>query len=252
MSKVLDGRVIVITGAATGIGEATARLVAEAGGRVILGDVNTKAEELAAEIDAAGGNAHFVRTDVSQAADVDRLIDAAVSRYGRLDGAFNNAGIASDLRRTGEYSEEEFDRMIAVNLKGVWLCMRAELNQMLANGGGSIVATASAAGLVGFRGEGPYSATKHGVVGLTKTAALEYATDNIRVNCVCPGVIDTPILNPLFESGRITREQITAFEPIGRMGRPAEIGDAVVWLLSDQSSFVTGIALPVDGGFLAQ
>ena len=252
MARQLEDKVVVITGAATGIGEATAHLVARAGGRVVLGDVNPVAEDVAATIRKDGGEAHFVRCDVSNGADVDRLVGAAVERWGRLDGAFNNAGIASDMRRTADYSEEEFDRMIAVNLRGVWLCMRAEIRQMLANGGGSIVGTASAAGLVGFRGEGPYSAAKHGVVGLTKVTALEYALDGIRVNCVCPGVIDTPILQKLFDSGRITREEITAFEPVGRMGKPAEIGDAVVWLLSEQSSFVTGVALPVDGGFTAQ
>ena len=252
MNRSLEGRVVVITGAATGIGQATAHCVARAGGRLVLGDVSPLAEETAAAIRKEGGEARFVKTDVSKSADVERLIGEAVSCHGRIDGAFNNAGIADDMRRTAEYSEEEFDRMISVNLRGVWLCLRAEINQMLKNGGGSIVSTASAAGLVGFRGEGPYTATKHGVVGLTKTSALEYATDGIRVNCVCPGVIDTPMLKSVLDTGRVTRAQMEAFEPVGRMGKPSEIGDAVVWLLSDQSSFVTGIALPVDGGFIAQ
>lgn len=252
MSKQLEGKVVVITGAATGIGEATAKLVAGAGARVILGDVSPKAEDVAAGIRKESGEAHFVRCDVSKSADVEKLVGEAVSRWGRVDGAFNNAGIAHDMRRTADYSEEEFDEMIGVNLRGVWLCMRAEIHQMLKNGGGSIVSTASAAGLVGFRGEGPYVAAKHGVVGLTKVTALEYARDGIRVNCVCPGVIDTPILNKLIDSGRITRQQLADFEPVGRLGQPSEIGDAVVWLLSDQSSFVTGVPLPVDGGFVAQ
>jgi NAD(P)-dependent dehydrogenase (short-subunit alcohol dehydrogenase family) len=199
-----------------------------------------------------GGEAIFVRTDVSKAVEVQALISTAVETYGRLDCAHNNAGISGGLSaRTAEYPEERWHQVIAVNLTGVWLCMKYEIPQMLHHGGGTIVNTASAAGLVGGRGMSAYVASKHGVVGLTKTAALEYAQQGIRVNCVCPGVIHTPMTERGLSDPEL-RARIIAMEPIGRVGTPEEVAEAVVWLCSDAASFVTGHTMSVDGGFVAQ
>jgi NAD(P)-dependent dehydrogenase (short-subunit alcohol dehydrogenase family) len=199
-----------------------------------------------------GGEAIFVRTDVSQAVEVQALISKAVETYGRLDCAHNNAGIAGGVRaRTAEYPEDRWHQVIAVNLTGVWLCMKYEIPQMLHQGGGTIVNTASAAGLVGSRGTSAYVASKHGVVGLTKTAALEYAQQGIRVNCVCPGAIQTPMTDRAW-SDPARRARVIASEPVGRIGNPEEIAEAVVWLCSDAASFVTGHAMSVDGGYVAQ
>jgi NAD(P)-dependent dehydrogenase (short-subunit alcohol dehydrogenase family) len=198
-----------------------------------------------------GGEAIFVRTDVSQAVEVQALISKAVETYGRLDCAHNNAGILGGRALTAEYAEERWQQVIAVNLTGVWLCMKYEIVQMLPQGGGTIVNTASAAGLVGFPSTSAYVASKHGVVGLTKTAALEYAQQGIRVNCVCPGYIQTPMTAPGMEDPeRMAR--IIAREPIGRVGAPEEVAEAVVWLCSDAASFVTGHTMTVDGGYVAQ
>jgi NAD(P)-dependent dehydrogenase (short-subunit alcohol dehydrogenase family) len=180
------------------------------------------------------------------------MITKTVETYGRLDGAFNNAGIEGKMADTIAYPEDVFDRVIAINLKGVWLCMKYEIPQMLKNGGGSIVNTASGAGLVGVEQLSAYNASKHGVVGLTKTAALEFAQKNIRVNCVCPGLINTPMVARMIDSGGMNEQEFLAAEPVGRMGRPEEIGEGVVWLLSDAASFVTGHALSIDGGYVAR
>jgi NAD(P)-dependent dehydrogenase (short-subunit alcohol dehydrogenase family) len=204
-----------------------------------------------------GGEAIFVRTDVSQAVEVQALISKAVETYGRLDCAHNNAGISGfgiagdGYTLTTEYPEERWHQVIAVNLTGVWLCMKYEIAQMLTQGGGTIVNTASAAGLVGGRGMSAYVASKHGVVGLTKTAALEYAQQGIRVNCVCPGWIQTP-MTARGLSDPEQKAQIVAREPIGRVGTPEEVAETVVWLCSDAASFVTGHAMSVDGGLVAQ
>jgi NAD(P)-dependent dehydrogenase (short-subunit alcohol dehydrogenase family) len=189
---------------------------------------------------------------VSQAAEVEALIQKAVDTYGRLDCAHNNAGIAGDTARTIECTEENWDRIMAINLKGVWLCLKYEIPQMLKQGRGAIVNTASDAGLIGVRRAGAYVASKHGVVGLTKTAALEYAKTGIRVNAVCPGPIDTPMLQSAAGLRPQVIEQMAAAEPVGRLGRPEEIAEAVVWLCSDAASFVTGHPMPVDGGYMAQ
>jgi NAD(P)-dependent dehydrogenase (short-subunit alcohol dehydrogenase family) len=180
------------------------------------------------------------------------MVDKTVATYGRLDGAFNNAGIEGKMVDTAEYPEDVFDRIIAINLKGVWLCMKYEIPQMLKQGGGAIVNTASGAGLVGVDQLSAYNASKHGVVGLTKTAALEFAQKNIRVNCVCPGLINTPMVARMVDSGGMNEQEFLAAEPVGRMGRPEEIGEGVVWLLSDAASFVTGHAMSIDGGFVAR
>jgi NAD(P)-dependent dehydrogenase (short-subunit alcohol dehydrogenase family) len=180
------------------------------------------------------------------------MVAKTVETYGRIDGAFNNAGIEGKMAGTIDTSEENFDRTIAINLKGVWLCMKYEIPQMLKQGGGVIVNTASIAGLVGFEGLPAYNASKHGVVGLTKTAALEYAQKNVRVNCVCPGVIQTPMVARLMDSGKMNENDMRAGEPVGRFGQPHEIGEGVVWLLSDASSFVTGHSMVIDGGWIAR
>jgi len=199
-----------------------------------------------------GGEATFVQVDVTSASAVEAMISKTVETYGRLDCAHNNAGIAGGLRaRTADYPEDRWHQVIAVNLTGVWLCMKYEIPQMLHQGGGTIVNTASAAGLVGTRGTSAYVASKHGVVGLTKTAALEYAQQGIRVNCVCPGAIQTPMTERAW-SDPARRARVIASEPVGRIGNPEEIAEAVVWLCSDAASFVTGHAMSVDGGYVAQ
>jgi len=254
MAGMLDGKSALITGGGGGIGRATALAFAREGARVAVADVvEEAARETVALVNAAGGQAISLSGDVSRDAEVRVMIDAVVGSYGRLDCAFNNAGIAGwqvDAigKKTAEWSEEAFDRMIAVNLKGVWLCMRHELPQMQAQGGGSIVNTASIAGLVGLSTSSGYVAAKHGVVGLTKTAALEYAEANIRVNAVCPGYIRTPMTEP---GMRLRGEAILAQTPFKRMGNPDEIAEMVVWLCSERASYVSGAAYNVDGGWMA-
>lgn len=253
----LSGRIALVTGGGSGIGEAAALAFAGAGASVVVADVDRDGgAAVVARIVADGGRALFVATDVSQAADVQQLMTTIVSRYGRLDCAFNNAGIQGDLQATVDCSEANFDRIIAVNLKGVWLCMKSQLAQMLEQGGGAIVNNSSNFGLVGAQGMPAYCASKHGVVGLTKTAALENAQRGIRVNAVCPGPVQTPLVDRILalqpDLADQIIESIKAREPVGRMGRAEEIATAVVWLCSDAASFVTGAALPVDGGFVAQ
>jgi NAD(P)-dependent dehydrogenase (short-subunit alcohol dehydrogenase family) len=214
--------------------------------------VPESAERTVKLIKDAGGNANCIAADVSIPKQVEAMVAKTVEVYGRLDGAFNNAGIEGKMADTVEYPEEIFDRIMAINLKGVWLCMRAEIPQMLKTGGGAIVNTASGAGLVGVPMLSAYNASKHGVVGLTKTAALEYAQKNIRVNCVCPGLINTPMVARMIDSGGMNEQDSVAAEPVRRMGRPEEIGEGVVWLLSDAASFVTGHSMSIDGGYVAQ
>lgn len=209
-------------------------------------------EETVGQIQVAGGEATFVRADVSQTAEVEALVRRTVETFGRLDCAHNNAGIEGELAATADCAEANWDRTIAINLKGVWLCMKYEIPQMLQQGGGAIVNTSSVAGLVGFPNLPAYVATKHGVAGLTRTAALEYAEQGIRVNAVCPGVIQTAMIDRIVGGDAAAEAQFTALEPVGRMGSPAEVAQVVVWLCSDAASFVTGVAMPVDGGFVAQ
>jgi len=254
MAGMLDGKSALITGGGGGIGRATALAFAREGARVAVADLMVEAaRETVAQVNAVGGQAISLSGDVSRDADVRAMIDAVVGTYGRLDCAFNNAGIAgwhvdAILKKTAEWSEEAFDRMIAVNLKGVWLCMRHELPQMQAQGGGAIVNTGSIAGLVGLPNSSAYVAAKHGVVGLTKTAALEYAEANIRVNAVCPGYIRTPMTEP---SMQLRGAAILAQTPLKRMGNPEEIAEMVVWLCSERASYVSGAAYNVDGGWMA-
>jgi NAD(P)-dependent dehydrogenase (short-subunit alcohol dehydrogenase family) len=253
MAGLLHGKAALITGAASGIGRATAIAAAREGAKVLVVDAVPTGEDTVKLIKEAGGEAAFHKCDVTRAAEVEAMVAAAVKLFGRLDCAHNNAGIIGKSLHTAEDTEENFDRIIAVDLKGVWLCMKYEILQMLKQGArGAIVNTASAAGLVGSHGQPAYTAAKHGVIGLTKVAALEYARHDIRVNSVCPGVIDTAMVAEMVTGHPRLRDRLIAVEPIRRMGKPEEIGEAVVWLMSDYASFVTGASLPVDGAMTAQ
>jgi NAD(P)-dependent dehydrogenase (short-subunit alcohol dehydrogenase family) len=253
MAELLKGKVALVTGGGSGIGRASALAFAREGAKVVVADVVVEGgEETVGMIKKAGGEALFVKADVSKAAEVEAMVNKAVETYGRLDCAYNNAGIEGAVAQTVECSEENWDRTLNINLKGVWLCLKYEIPQMLKQGGGAIVNTASVAGLVGFAGLPAYVASKHGVAGLTKTAALEYAKSGIRVNAVCPGAIRTPMTERLFRAQPQMAESATAMEPVGRMGTPEEIAEAVAWLCSDAASFVTGHAMAVDGGMVAQ
>lgn len=253
MAGLLHGKVTLVTGAGGGIGRATAMVLAREGAKVMVSDVSTRrGEETVGLVRQGGGEAEFCKADVSRAADVENLIAATATKWGRLDGAHNNAGISGQIVGVAEDTEENWDHTLAVDLKGVWLCMKYEILQMLKQGGGSIVNTASTAGLLGAVRMGAYAAAKHGVIGITKTAALEYARQNIRVNAICPGVIGTPPILQWFEGNEKLKQSLLAQEPIGRVGKPEEIGNAVAWLFSEASSFVTGAAIPVDGGLTAQ
>jgi NAD(P)-dependent dehydrogenase (short-subunit alcohol dehydrogenase family) len=253
MAGRVEGKVALVTGGASGIGRATALTFAREGAKLVVADLNEDSgRQTVHMLTEQGGEALFVRTDVSKAVEVQALISQAVATYGRLDCAHNNAGIGSRPRAPlHESTEETWDRVLAINLKGVWLCMKYEILHMRTQGGGAIVNTASALGLVGMPHASAYVASKHGVVGLTKTAALEYAQQGIRVNCVCPGVIHTPMTESLLRDPEL-RARLLASEPIGRVGTPEEIAEAVVWLCSDAASFVTGHTMTVDGGYVVQ
>ena len=255
MSGQLNGKVALITGGASGIGRATALTFAREGAKLIIADMNEDGgQQTVHMITEHGGEATFVQVDVSRAIEVEAMISKTVQTYGRLDCAHNNAGIGSRPRvLLHELSEESWERVISINLKGVWLCMKYEIIQMCTQGGGAIVNTASIMGLVGsWSRSGVYNASKHGVVGLTKTAALEYAKSGIRVNAVCPGYIRTPLIEEALTSNPEMEAQIVARHPVGRMGRPEEIAEAVMWLCADAASFVTGHTMTVDGGYVAQ
>ena len=253
MAGQLDGKVALITGAGSGIGRASALAFAREGAKVAVADIVVDGgEETVRMVKEAGGEAFFIKVDVSNAADVEAMVNKVVETYGRIDCAYNNAGIEGVIASTEEYSEEMFDKVIDINLTGVWLCMKYELPHMLKQGSGSIVNTASGAGLVGVAGMSAYVASKHGVVGLTKTAALEYAKSGIRVNAVCPGLIQTPMVERITNDQPQLGEALVAAEPVGRTGKPEEIAESVVWMCSDAASFVTGHSMSVDGGFVAQ
>ena len=245
----MAGKVALVTGASSGIGRATARAFAEAGATVVLGDIDAAGgEAVEQELRDAGQTAAFIRVDVSDATEVKRLIGETVARFGRLDCAHNNAGILGSVARLAEVSEDEFDRLVNINLKGVWLCLREEILQMQRQGGGgAIVNTASIAGIRGSGWLPIYSTTKHGVVGMTRSAALAYADEGIRVNAICPGYVDTAMVRdtPLLQQRAAERT------PLGRLATPEEIAAAVVWLCSDASSYMTGEAMVLDGGATA-
>jgi NAD(P)-dependent dehydrogenase (short-subunit alcohol dehydrogenase family) len=248
-----EGKVVLVTGAAGGIGRATALAFGRAGACVVVADMSVDGgHATAAMIVEAGGKALFVQTNVTRAADVEALIDKTVSYYGRLDCAFNNAGVEEEYLALAETDEAVFDRIINCNVKGTWLCMKYQIRQMLKQeGGGAIVNTAAVAGLVGAPSQAVYSASKHAVVGMTKTAAAEYGRDGIRINSVCPGVINTPMLARALERDPSRQKKLKSLHPIGRFGDAAEIANAALWLCSEQASFVTGHQLAVDGGLTA-
>jgi NAD(P)-dependent dehydrogenase (short-subunit alcohol dehydrogenase family) len=252
MSVIFSGKVAVVTGAANGIGRATAIAFAQNGLKVVVSDIDDKGgADTVAAIKDAGGEATFVRCDVSQDSQVRALVEATVSHYGRLDYAFNNAGIEIEQSKLADGKESEFDAIMNVNVKGVWLCMKHQIPVMLAQGGGAIVNTASIAGLGAAPKMSIYSASKHAVIGLTKSAAIEYAKKNIRVNAVCPAVIDTEMFRRAHVADPKKAEFALAIHPVGRIGKVEEIAAAVLYLCSDLAGFTTGIALPVDGGVTA-
>ncbi len=254
MPGLLDGKSTLVTGGASGIGRATALAFAREGARVLVADrQEIGVQETVGMINKAGGQAISMAADVTSEDEVAAMVALAITSFGRLDCAFNNAGIAGAAvdtvgKRTHEWSQAAWDKMLGINLAGVFLCMKHEIAQMLEQGGGAIVNTASIAGLVGLRSASAYVASKHGVVGVTKTAALEYATDNIRVNAVCPGYIETPMTD---ETMRRRGPELLQQVPNRRLGKPEDIAEAVVWLCSDRAGFVTGSAYNVDGGYYA-
>jgi NAD(P)-dependent dehydrogenase (short-subunit alcohol dehydrogenase family) len=252
MEKIFENKVVLITGGSYGIGRATAVAFAQRGARVVIADwiEDTEGETLRL-VTEAGSEAIFVTCDVSKSRDVKAMIDKTISTFGHLDFAFNNAGIEGLMAPVHQCTEENWDKTIAINLKGVWLCMKYEIEQMLKQGKGAIVNCSSVAGLNGFVNLPAYVASKHGVIGLTKTAALENARTEIRVNAVCPGVIHTQMIDRITHGDKEAEKQYTAIEPVGRMGDPKEVAETVVWLCSNAASFVTGDAIAVDGGFVA-
>jgi NAD(P)-dependent dehydrogenase (short-subunit alcohol dehydrogenase family) len=251
--KRFEGKVALVTGAGSGIGRATALSFANEGAKVVINDINVDGgEETLRMIKSAGGEAIFVEANVSKAAEVEALVQKAIEAYGRLDCAYNNAGVGEPLKRIHKTTEDNWDHVMATNLKGVYLCMKYEIPHMLKQGKGAIVNTSSLAGLKGLSGQAAYVASKHGVVGLTKSAAIEYATLGIRINAVCPGVINTPLIAPNMKDRPHVEKGYIDMEPIGRLGQPEEIAAAVLWLCSDEASFAIGSILSVDGGVVAR
>jgi NAD(P)-dependent dehydrogenase (short-subunit alcohol dehydrogenase family) len=254
MTKELLGKVVIVTGAASGIGRASAKRIAAAGAKLVAADVSSDSGlALVDELRAQGHEAMFVKADMGVEAEVARLIEEVVKAYGRLDGAFNNAGIVQCGKPLHELTTEEWDRAIRIDLTGVFWCIKYEVMAMQRNGGGAIVNTASSLGQVAIANASEYVAAKHGVMGLTRAAAADYGAMGIRVNAIQPGIIETPVIESLSqnEDFRAFLVKLRDRHPIGRFGRPEEIGEAATWLLSDAASFVNGTTMPVDGGYLA-
>lgn len=248
-----EGKVALVTGGGTGIGRATAIAFAREGANVVIGNRNSDAGNAVVKlIKDAGGEASFLQTDVSSEDDIKALVDHAVATYGRLDGAFNNAGIGGAPGPLADQTVDNYDAVMNINVKGVWLSMKYEIQAMLKTGGGAIVNNSSVGGLLGFAGIGIYSASKHAVMGLTKSAALEYSSQGVRVNAVNPAVIRTPMAEGLAKTHQIEPDGFAAMHPIGRIGEPEEVANVVLFLCSDKSSFVTGTGSCVDGGFTVQ
>jgi NAD(P)-dependent dehydrogenase (short-subunit alcohol dehydrogenase family) len=253
MSLLLEGKVVIVTGAGRGIGEATAFALAKSGALLALADIDeTAVYNTAKQIERNGGKAIAVKTDVTRESDVEALVNKTVAAFGRLDGAFNNAGVEQRNTPLHELSEDNWNLVLDINLKGVFFCLKHQIAAMLKTGGGAIVNTSSSLGRVAIPNAAEYCASKGGVLGLTKGAAIDYGASGIRVNAVLPGVIRTPMIDTLVTQPEFANllPSLEARHPIGRLGKPEEIGDAVVWLLSDRSSFVTGSEIPVDGGYL--
>jgi NAD(P)-dependent dehydrogenase (short-subunit alcohol dehydrogenase family) len=253
MSGTFEGKVALVTGAGQGMGLAAAQAFAAEGAAVVLADRNEESVQAAAkELAQAGHKTLALHCDVADEAQVKAMIEQTVATFGRLDAAFNNAGVQSPAVETADSTSEEFDRVIAINLRSVWLCMKYELLQMRQQGSGSIVNNSSLGGLVGLPGRAIYHAAKHGVVGLTKSAALDYAAKGIVINAICPGIIDTPMVSAMIEKDPAVMEGLQKAQPIGRLGHPEEIASAVLWLCSPGAAFVIGHALAIDGGYTAQ
>lgn len=251
MESNFKNKVVIITGGSYGIGKATAISFSKKGAKVVIADWIEDKETLN-QIKANGADAIFIKCDVSKAEDVQLMIKKTIETFGQLDYAFNNAGIEGIRGSTMDCSEENWDKTLAINLKGVWLCMKYQIPELLKQGKGSIVNCASIAGMIGYPDLPAYVASKHGIIGITKTAALEFAKSNIRINAVCPGVIKTAMIDRLTGNKKEAEDQYASMEPIGRLGTPEEVANAVLWLSSDEASFVTGNAMAVDGGWLAQ
>jgi NAD(P)-dependent dehydrogenase (short-subunit alcohol dehydrogenase family) len=250
MNLSFNNKVALVTGAGSGLGLATAKAFAESGAAVVLADTNAEAAGSAAEeLSARGHKALAIKCDVADDAQVEAMVEQTVAAFGRLDAAYNNAGVQNVVAEAADATREDFDRVIGVNLRGVWSCMKFELRQMLKQGGGAIVNCSSIGGLVGGAKRGTYQASKHGVLGLTKSAALDYAARGIRINAVCPGIIHTSMLDKMMKTQADALNAMLKDVPIGRLGRPEEIANAVLWLCSPAASFMVGHALAVDGGY---
>jgi NAD(P)-dependent dehydrogenase (short-subunit alcohol dehydrogenase family) len=253
MTAQFAGKVALVTGGASGIGRAAALAFGRNGAKVAIADLNATGGEATSQlINNSGGDASFIKCDVSSAAQVEELIERVVASRGRLDCAVNAGGIEGRAAGVTNDTEENFDAVIAVNLRGVWLCLKYEIAQMLKDGGGAIVNLSSVAGIAGSPRSSAYCASKHGVIGLTRSAALEFARSGVRVNAICPGAVDTPMMERIYTQVPRMRVATPAAHPLARMAHPDEIGAAAVWLCSDEASFVTGCAMPVDGGMTAQ
>jgi NAD(P)-dependent dehydrogenase (short-subunit alcohol dehydrogenase family) len=243
------GKVAFVTGAGSGIGRETALAFAHEGASVVVADISEQSnQETTRLIEESGGKALAVQCDVTRAEDVKAALDKTIKVFGRLDAAFNNAGSEQPVTAAADISEDEWHRIVNINLSSVFMCMKYEILLLLQHGGGAIVNTSSGAGVKGFKGQAAYAAAKHGIIGLTKSAALDYASHNIRINAVCPGIIETSMMERFTGGTQEGRERVIAQEPIGRMGKPEEIAAAVVWLCSDEAAFVVGHALVIDGG----